>query len=216
MDEDLKQEFSNNEKNNENLQEKLKQLKHSQGAYIGHITKTINKIDKFISDKENIEQIEYLEKQLEKHIKKLKIVIDEYCDISESPKQHDIMNECFLEQNARVLKAKNTIDSYICSQDVNLLEFEMKSSRKSYSTSIKSDSSKGSQKSHSSKNSQKSHLSSRSGNHSYDKSISNKSKYQASLQLNLLVKSKQNSSNSNEGACKQKVKAVRKMKTTRI
>ena len=52
----------------------------------------------------------------------------------------------------------------------------MKSSQKSYATSIKSDSSKGSQKSHSSKNSQKSHLSSRSSNHSYDKSISNKSK----------------------------------------
>ena len=37
-------------------------------------------------------------------MKKLKIVIDEYCDILESPEQHDIMNECFLEQNARVLK----------------------------------------------------------------------------------------------------------------
>ena len=103
MDEDLKGEFSNNETNNENLQKKLKQLKHSQGSYIGHITKAINKIDKFIIDKEHIEQIKYLEEQLEKHIKKLKIVIDEYCDISESPEQHDIMNECFLEQNARVL-----------------------------------------------------------------------------------------------------------------
>ena len=81
----------------------LKQLKHSQGSYIGHIIKAINKIDKFIIDKEHIEQIKYLEEQLEKHIKKLKIVIDEYCDISESPEQHDIMNECFLEQNARVL-----------------------------------------------------------------------------------------------------------------
>ena len=89
-------------------QKKLKQLKHSQGAYIGHITKNINKIDKFIINKEHIEQIKYLEEQLEKHIKKLKIVIDEYCDILESPKQHDILNECFLEQNARVLKAKNT------------------------------------------------------------------------------------------------------------
>ena len=29
MDEDLKEEFSNNEKNNENLPIKLKQLKHS-------------------------------------------------------------------------------------------------------------------------------------------------------------------------------------------
>ena len=65
---------------------KLKQLRHSQGAYIGHITKTINKIEKFIIDKEHIEQLKYLEEQLEKHIKKLKIVIDEYCDISESPK----------------------------------------------------------------------------------------------------------------------------------
>ena len=131
MDEDLK-EFSNNETNDGNLQKKLRQLKHSQGAYIGHITETINKIDKFIIDKERVEQIKYLEEQLEKHIKKLKIVIDEYCDISESPEQHDIMNECFLEQNARVLKDKNTIDNYICSQDVNPLEFEMKPSRKSY------------------------------------------------------------------------------------
>ena len=131
MDEDLK-EFSNNEINNENLQKKLRELKHSQGAYIGHITETINKIDKFIIDKERVEQIKYLEEQLEKHIKKLKIVRDEYCDISESPEQHDIMNECFLEQNARVLKAKNTIDNYICSQDVNPLEFEMKPSRMSY------------------------------------------------------------------------------------
>ena len=32
-------------------QKPLKQLKHSQGAYIDHITKTINKIDKFIIDK---------------------------------------------------------------------------------------------------------------------------------------------------------------------
>ena len=86
------------------------------------------------------------------------------------------MNECFLEQNARVLKAKNTIDNYICSQYINPLEFEMKPSQKSYARSIKSDSSKGSQKSYSAKSSQKSHLSSRSGNHSYDKSTLNKSK----------------------------------------
>ena len=104
MDEDLKEEFSNNETNNENLQKNLKQLKHSQGAYIGHITKTINKIEKFIIDKEHIEQMKYLEEQLEKHIQKLKIVIDKYCDILESPEQHDIMNECFLEQNACILK----------------------------------------------------------------------------------------------------------------
>ena len=43
-------------------------------------------------------------------------------------------------------------------------------------TSIKSDSSEGSQKNHSSENSQKSNLSSRSSNHSYDKSVSNKTK----------------------------------------
>ena len=82
------------------------------------------------------------------------------------------MNECFLEQNARVLKAKNTVDNYICSQNISPLEFEMKPSKKSYAISIKSDSFKGSQKSHSSKNSQKSHLSSRSSNYSYDKSKS--------------------------------------------
>ena len=76
---------------------KLKQLKHSQGAYIGHITKNINKTDKFVIDKEHNEQIKYLEEQLEKHIKKLKIVIDEYSNILESPEQHDIINECFLE-----------------------------------------------------------------------------------------------------------------------
>ena len=86
------------------------------------------------------------------------------------------MNECFLVQNARVLKAKNTIDNYICSQDINPLEYEMKPSQKLYAISIKSDLCRGSQKSNSSKNSQKSHLSSRSSNHSYDKSISNKSK----------------------------------------
>ena len=44
---------------------KLKQLKHNQGVYIGHITKNLNKIDKFIIDKEHIEQIQYLEEQLE-------------------------------------------------------------------------------------------------------------------------------------------------------
>ena len=81
------------------------------------------------------------------------------------------MNQCFLERNARVLKAKDVIDNYTCSPDINPLEFEMKPSRKSYAISIKSDSSKGSQKSHSSKNSKKSHLSSRSSNHSYDKGI---------------------------------------------
>ena len=76
------------------------------------------------------------------------------------------MNECLLEQNARVLKAKNAIDNYICSQDINPLEFEVKPSQKSYTISIKSDLSRGSQKSNSSKNSQKNHLSSRSSNHS--------------------------------------------------
>ena len=86
------------------------------------------------------------------------------------------MNEFFLEQNVCVLKAKNTIDNYTCSQDSNPLEFEMKPPRKSYTVSIKSYSSKGTQKSHPSKTSQKSQSSSRSSNHSYDKSISNKSK----------------------------------------
>ena len=92
------------------------------------VISAINKIDKFIIDQEHIEQIKYLEEQLKKHIKKLKIVIDEYCGISESPEQHDIMNECFLEQNARVLKDKNTIANYLCSHDTTPLEFEMKPS----------------------------------------------------------------------------------------
>ena len=87
-------------------QKPLKQLKHSQGAYIDHITKTINKIDKFIIDKQHIEQIKYLEEQLEKHTKELEIVIDEYCDILESFEQDDIMNESFLDQNLVFLKLK--------------------------------------------------------------------------------------------------------------
>ena len=106
MDEYLKEKFSNNESNNENLQKTLKQLKRSQGAYIGHIAKTINKIDKFITDKEHIEQINYLEEQLEKHLKKLKIVIHEYCDTLESPEQHDIMNEVSLNKTLVFLKLK--------------------------------------------------------------------------------------------------------------
>ena len=89
-------EFSNNEQTMK-AYKKTETVKTIQGAYIGHITKSINKIDKFIIDKEHNEQIKYLEEQLEKHIKKLKIVIDEYCNILESPEQHDIINECFLE-----------------------------------------------------------------------------------------------------------------------
>ena len=87
----------------------------------------------------------------------------------------------------------------------------MKPSKKSYAISINSDSFKGSQKSHSSKNSQKSHLSSRSSNHSYDKSISNKSKSSGKSPIKYISKEQ-----ANGGPCKQKVEAVRKMKTTRI
>ena len=84
----------------------------------------------------------------------------------------------------------------------------MKPSRKSYATSIKSDSSKGSQKSHSSKNSQKSLYPVEAV------TIHTIKVYQ--IKANLLVKNKQNSSSSNGEACKQKVKVVRKKKTTRI
>ena len=91
------------------VQSKTKRLKGSKTAYLGHITKTINRISVLMSEPDNVEMVICLRDQLDNLVAKLKTVIDALVELSDSPEDFFNYNELYLEQKERVVTFKRHI-----------------------------------------------------------------------------------------------------------
>ena len=93
--------------------EKLISLKNSRTAFVGHVTKYINKINDGILASEKFENIICLNERLTVSLEKLKGVIDEFINLAECPEEIEKSNDIYLEQNSRVLKIQDIIQNYL-------------------------------------------------------------------------------------------------------
>ena len=143
-------------------------LKRSRSAYIGHITKLINKINEGIENSENFLTIKCLREQLLVMLDKLKITINKFISVVEDPVEIEHANEIHSEQTTRFIEISQKIENYLADQsDVtqtvpNIPQIYLTRSRK---TSVSSEISKKTKSSSSSSSkSQKTHSSHSSNN----------------------------------------------------
>ena len=92
---------------------KIKQLKRSKSAYIGHLTKTIDRISLMIKEAENFQKVKCLQEQLFLLLTKLKDVIDKLVAMIEEPEEIIDLNESYFEQNSRIIDFNKTIEDYL-------------------------------------------------------------------------------------------------------
>ena len=94
-------------------QSKRKRLKGSKSAYLGHITRTIIRINTLMSEPDNVEMVIRLRDQLGNLVRKLKTVLDTLVELSDSAQKVFVYNEPHFEQKERVLNFKRQISTYI-------------------------------------------------------------------------------------------------------
>ena len=97
----------------ESFTEKLLNLRKSRSAFIGHITRLINKLNEKLSSNDNIKTIKCLEEQLYKILEKLKKVNDEYIRIALNPDDMETLSEIYFEQHSRVTLISQSIEQFI-------------------------------------------------------------------------------------------------------
>ena len=97
----------------ESFAEKLLNLRKSRSAFIGHITRLINKLNEKLSSNDNIKTIKCLEEQLYQILEKLKKVNDEYISIALNPDDIEISSEIYFEQHSRVTLISQSIEQFI-------------------------------------------------------------------------------------------------------
>ena len=94
------------------LEEQLLYLKNSRKAFIGHVTRLINKIHGAIGNGENTEKVLCLTEQLNVIFEKLKGTIFNFIELSPSPEEIENANEILCEQNSRVIKIQNIVKNF--------------------------------------------------------------------------------------------------------
>ena len=68
-------------------QSKIKRLKGSKSAYLGHITKTISRINTLMSEPDSVELVIGLQDPLDNLVTKFKTVLDTLVELSDSPEE---------------------------------------------------------------------------------------------------------------------------------
>ena len=99
---------------------KIKRLKCSKSAYLGHITKTISRINTLMSEPDNVETVICLQDQLDNLVAKLKTVLDTLVELSDSSEEVFVYDELHFEQKERIVNFKRQISTY---SSENSLEF---------------------------------------------------------------------------------------------
>ena len=106
----------------------MSSLKNSRKAFIGHVTRLINKIHEAIDNLENTEMVLCLTEQLNVMFKKLKGTTFNFIELSPSPEEIENVNEILCEQNSRVIEIQSIVEncfeisskiSKICSSKVS-------------------------------------------------------------------------------------------------
>ena len=82
-------------------------LKNRRKAFIGHVTRLINKIHESIENLENTEKVLYLTVQLNVIFEKLKGTIFNFIELSPSQEEIENANEILCEQSSRVIEIQN-------------------------------------------------------------------------------------------------------------
>ena len=146
--------------------ENLVTLRRTRSAFIGHITRLINKINEKLSLNDNFKTIKYLEDQLYQILEKLKSVNDEYISSAMNPEDIKKASEIYFEPHSRVIATSVSIEHFAIKQrevQSNLAPFQQGQyrdvlrSKSNLSHSSKSKSSKSPSK-FSSKHSKSGHL----------------------------------------------------------
>ena len=73
-------------------------MKGSKSAYLGHIAKTVSRINTSVSEPDNVEMVIFLQDQLDNLVTKLKTVLDTLVELSDSPKEVSVHDELHFEQ----------------------------------------------------------------------------------------------------------------------
>ena len=96
----------------DHLEAQLPPLKNSRKAFIGHVTRLINKIHEAKENLENTEKVLCLTEQLNVIFEKLKGTIFNFIELSLSPEEIENANEILCEQNSRVIEIQNIVENY--------------------------------------------------------------------------------------------------------
>ena len=94
----------------ENSTENLFILRRSRSAFIGLITRLINKINEKLSFNDNFKTIQCLAEQLHQILEKLKGVNDEYISSGMNPEDIGNASEIYFEQYSRVIATSAFIE----------------------------------------------------------------------------------------------------------
>ena len=100
----------------ENSAENLVILPRSRSAFIGHITRLINKSNEKLSLNDNFKTIKCLEEQLYQILEKLKGVNDEYISSAMNPEDIENASEIYFEQYSRVIATSAFIEQFVIKQ----------------------------------------------------------------------------------------------------
>ena len=119
----------------DHLEEQLSSLKNSRKAFIGHVTRLINKIHEAIDNLENTEKVLHFTEQLNVIFKKLKGTIFNFIELSPSPEEIENVKEILCEQNSRVIEIQNIVENYfeISSKISKICSSKVSKSKKSTS-----------------------------------------------------------------------------------
>ena len=117
---DVKRALSLDFETGKRTKSKIKRLKGSKSAYLGHITKTISIINTLMSEPDNVETVICLQDQLDNLVAKLKTVLDTLVELSDSSEEVFVYDELHFEQKERIVNFKRQISTYISE---NSLEF---------------------------------------------------------------------------------------------
>ena len=100
----------------ENLADNLVTLRRSRSAFIGHITRLINKINEKLSLNDNFKTIKCLEEQLYQILEKLKGVNDEYISSAMNPEDTENGSKIYFEQCSRVIATSAFTEQFVLKQ----------------------------------------------------------------------------------------------------
>ena len=107
----------------DHLEAQLPSLKNSRKAFIGHVTRLLNKIHEAKENLENTEKVLCLTKQLNVIFEKLKGTIFNFIELSLSPEEIENANEILCEQKILELLKFRTLSKIILKHHPKLQKF---------------------------------------------------------------------------------------------
>jgi len=103
--------------NRDDLMPSLNNLKRSRSAFIGHLTRIINRINESLCiTTTNIKTIKCLEEQLYQTLERLKQTNEKYINLTFDHEDIEQSNEIYFENHSRVIEISEAIQSFILTQ----------------------------------------------------------------------------------------------------